>query len=95
MFGQSLLFGYVRLGFPEWQNTVTDYKVPLVNYQLSVSRPGIYFTSLFYLGLGMGAYWIGKNIITRGFKGFIRYLKQWTNGSKYLKSDSVKDETGR
>lgn len=95
MFGQSILFGYVRLSFPDWQNTVTSYQLPLGNYQVSVSSPGIYFTSLFYLGLGLGAFWIGKNIIYRGFKGFVRYLKQWSNSSKYLRSDSAKNDHDR
>jgi len=60
-----------------------------------VSRPGIYFTSLFALGFGLGAFWIAKNLLYRGFKGFLRYLKQWTNGSKYLKNESAKAENGR
>ena len=89
------MFGYVRLQFPEWKNTITEHQVPVLNYNFSVSRPGIYFSTLFALGLGLGALWIAKNVLYRGFKGFLRYLKQWTNGSKYLRAESPKGENGR
>lgn len=94
-FGQSILFGYVRLGFPEWTTTTTEYKLPFIDYKFQISRPGIYFSSLFCLGLGLGAWWIGKNIFYRAFNGFVRYLKGWTNGSKYLKAESTQDANGR
>ena len=77
---------------PNWTTTITDHQVPLINYNFSIARPGIYFTSFLYLGLGLGAYWIGKNILYKGYKGFIKYIKTWGNSAKYLSSDSPKDE---
>lgn len=47
------------------------------------------------MGLGLSAYWICKNILYKGYRGFIKYIKTWGNSAKFLSSDSPKDEQGK
>lgn len=94
-FGNSLLFGWVRLHFSEGSQTTTDFRVPLLDWKLSVARPGIYFASLFSFGFGLGCYYLTKNILLPCAQRVTRYLKSWTNGGRFLKSESDQDEHGR
>ena len=50
-----------------------------------MSYPGVYFNSLFYLGLATGIFYAGRTLYRFG-RGLYNYFKSFGNTSKYTKS---------
>lgn len=58
----SILFGAVNLAFPEWPTTESQWRVPLTDHYIRMQFPGVYFATLFYLGVGALGYFTAKRL---------------------------------
>lgn len=81
----SILFGAVNLTFPDWQTSESDWRLPFTNLSYRVQYPGIYFATLFYLGIGAAAYLTSKRLACL-FHKTSTYLKSFGNAKKFQSS---------
>lgn len=88
----SLLFGNVKMQFPNSTPSTLSWTVPYFNQRLSLSLPGFYFSAIFYLGLGTLTYFF-----TRKLACFLRstrnYFGSIGNAKKYESSKGASGKT--
>ena len=78
----SILFGAVNLTFPTWESNESEWRLPLTNISYRIQYPGIYFATLFYLGIGAAAYLTSKRLACL-FQRTSTYLKSFGNAKKF------------
>lgn len=86
----SILFGAVDLTFPNWNTTETQWRLPLTDYHVRMQFPGVYFATLFYLGIGALGYLTSKRLACM-YRRASTYLKSFGNARRY--QNARKNET--
>jgi hypothetical protein len=86
----SILFGAVNLAFPDWPATESQWRVPLTDYYIRMQFPGVYFATLFYLGVGALGFITAKRLACL-YRRTSTYVKSFGNSRKYL--NARKNET--
>ena len=78
----SILFGAVDLSFPKWESSESLLRLPLTDYYLKLQFPGIYFASLFYLGVGALGFMASKNLACI-YRRTSTYLRSFGNARRF------------
>ncbi len=87
----SILFGAVNLTFPNWNTTESQWRLPLTDYYVRMQFPGVYFATLFYLGIGALGFITSKRLACI-YRRTSTYLQSFGNAKRYQnarKSDTV------
>lgn len=79
----SILFGAVNLSFPNHATSDYQLRIPLTDYFIKMQFPGVYFSTLFYLGLGAFGYFTARKLACL-YKCTSTWLKSFMNARRYL-----------
>lgn len=82
----------IDMTFPNSEASELAWTLPYFNYRMSVSLPGAYYSSIFYLGLGTLALFASRKLV-RIYQRTKSYFKSFGNASKYETSKSSSGKT--